>query len=82
MQTFPEELSANPITVIVNWPALLKKVKCERKHCLQRVVLVCICVTNATAQDDSKTIKSFYSKSDFPLSADPELQSSGRRSKA
>ena len=24
LQTFPEELSANPITVIVNWPALLK----------------------------------------------------------
>ena len=34
-------------------------------------VLISICLTNATAQDDSKTIRSFYSKSDFPLSADP-----------
>ena len=25
MQTFPEELSATPITIVVNWPALLKK---------------------------------------------------------
>jgi len=25
MQTFPAELSANPITIVVNWPALLKK---------------------------------------------------------
>ena len=30
--------------------------------------------TYATAQEDSKTIKSFYSKSDFALSADPDSQ--------
>ena len=34
-------------------------------------VLFCLCLTNATAQDDSKTIKSVYAKADFGLSADP-----------
>src|SRR5262245_18433481 len=34
-------------------------------------VLFCLCATRAFAQDDSKTIKSFYSKSDFALIADP-----------
>jgi len=34
-------------------------------------VLGWIYLTNATAQDDSKTIKSFYVSSDFALSADP-----------
>jgi len=33
--------------------------------------LLCLCQIRATAQDDSKTIKSFYSKSDFALTADP-----------
>jgi len=36
------------------------------------VSLICICLTTATAQDDPKIIKSLYSKSDFPLSADPD----------
>src|SRR5262249_56792898 len=34
-------------------------------------VPLCFCVISATAQEDSKTIKSFYSKSDFSLTADP-----------
>src|SRR5262245_15057758 len=34
-------------------------------------VLFCLCAIRATAQDDSKTIKSFYSSSDFALTADP-----------
>ena len=33
--------------------------------------LFCLCLTNATAQDDSKTINSVYSKADFSLNADP-----------
>jgi len=33
--------------------------------------LLCVCSIKTTAQEDSKTIKSFYSKSDFALSADP-----------
>jgi len=33
--------------------------------------LLCVCSIRATAQDDSKTIKSFHSKSDFALTADP-----------
>src|SRR5882672_2474421 len=33
--------------------------------------LFCLCAIRAYAQDDSKTIKSFYSKSDFALTADP-----------
>src|SRR5262245_65743642 len=35
-------------------------------------VLFCLCAIRASAQDDSKTIKSFYSKSDFALTADPD----------
>jgi hypothetical protein len=34
-------------------------------------VLLCVCSIEAAAQEDSKTIKSFYSKTDFALSADP-----------
>src|SRR5262245_11302050 len=34
-------------------------------------VLLCLSAISATAQDASKTIKSFYSKSDFALTADP-----------
>src|SRR5262249_7635737 len=34
-------------------------------------VLFCLCAIRASAQDDSKTIKSFYSKSDFAVTADP-----------
>jgi len=33
--------------------------------------LLCVCSIKTTAQEDSKTIKSFYSKSDFALTADP-----------
>jgi len=33
--------------------------------------LLCVCSIRAAAQDDSKTIKSFHSKSDFALTADP-----------
>jgi hypothetical protein len=34
-------------------------------------VLLCVCSIKTIAQDDAKTIKSFYSKSDFALTADP-----------
>jgi cellulose/xylan binding protein with CBM9 domain len=34
-------------------------------------VLFCLCATGTYAQDASKTIKSFYSNSDFALTADP-----------
>jgi Carbohydrate family 9 binding domain-like len=34
-------------------------------------ILICLCAISAIAQDDSKTIKSFYTQSDFALSADP-----------
>lgn len=33
--------------------------------------LLCLCFISGAAQDDSKMIKSFYSKSDFALTADP-----------
>ncbi len=33
--------------------------------------LLCLCSINTNAQEDAKTIKSFYSKSDFALTADP-----------
>src|SRR5262249_5480234 len=38
------------------------------------MVLFCFCATRTSAQDDSKTIKSFYSKSDFALTADPNSE--------
>src|SRR5262245_40105607 len=34
--------------------------------------LFCLCAVRAYAQDDSKTIKSFRSNSDFALTADPD----------
>jgi len=37
-------------------------------------VLFCLCAIRASAQDDSKTIKSFYSKSDFAVTADPNSE--------
>ena len=36
MQTFPQELSTNPITVIVNWPELLKKPGRAKGHSLEK----------------------------------------------
>lgn len=35
------------------------------------LALLCLCSTGGAAQDDSKMIKSFHSKSDFALTADP-----------
>jgi hypothetical protein len=34
--------------------------------------MICLCWISAAAQDSSKTIRSFYSKSDFGLTADPD----------
>lgn len=36
------------------------------------IVLLCVCAIKATAQNNSKTIKSFHSNTDFALTADPD----------
>ena len=41
---------------------------------LKAAVLLCLSSIIVTAQDNSKTIKSFYSKSDFALTADPNSE--------
>ena len=38
------------------------------------LALLCLPPIRATAQDDSKTIQSFYSKSEFALNADPDSE--------
>jgi cellulose/xylan binding protein with CBM9 domain len=45
-----------------------------KRHTLlsMATALFCLCAIRAIAQDNSKTIKSFYSKSDFALTADPD----------
>ena len=44
-----------------------------KKTLVSMALLMCLCVTIAIAQNNSNTIESVYSKSDFPLSADPDF---------